>query len=159
MSIFIKINGIKGNVTAKGHEGSIAAHSMHHTFEQDISMPVGRPQDRMRAKPQFSKVMITKSMDNSTNALLSKAYAGKVIPEVECNIVSTGDNLAVTAKYLFKNVLIANYETAASASGEPIETLGLHFTKMETTYLGRQSNNTPSSSQVTGYDLEKADLL
>ena len=159
MAIFIKINGIKGNVTAKGHEGCIAAHSLHHTFEQDISMPVGRPQDRTRAKPQFSKVILTKSMDNATNALLSKAYAGTVIPEVECNIVSTGDNLAVSAKYLFKNVLIANYDTSVSTSGDPIETLGLHFTKMETTYLGRSPDNSLNSSQVTGYDLEKADIL
>ena len=159
MAIFVKIDGISGNVSAKGHEGAIAVHSMQHTFQQDISMPVGRPQDRLRAKPTFSEVILTKSMDDATNSLLNSAYAGKVIPEVQCEVIATGATLSPIAKYVFKNVLISQYETTAGAEGEPIETIALHFTKMETTYAGRDPQNTMSSPKVTGYNLETADVM
>jgi len=159
MAIFLHIDGVKGGVSAQGHEGAIAISSIQHSFQQSVSMPVGRPQDRVRSKPKFSQVILTKTMDSATNSLLNYAYSGKVIPQVECQVASTGDKLSVVAKYIFKNVIIARYETVVGAHGGPIETLAMHFTKMESTYLGRDAQNKMSSPQVTGYNLETADVM
>lgn len=159
MPIFVSIDGIKGNVTAKSYVGAIAVHSLQHYFNQEVSMPVGRPQDRMRSQPVFSEVLITKDMDDATNSLLSYAYSGKLIPELKCDIVATDDGLSAVARYVFKNVLISRYETQVGSKGGPMETLGLHFTQMETTYLGRDAKNAQTSPKVTGYNLETANVM
>jgi len=159
MAVFLKINGVQGDVTAQGHEGAIAISSFQHQYEQKVSMPVGRPHDRVRSQPEFSQVILTKNMDRSTNALLNYAYSGKVIPQVECHVAMTGDKLSSVAKYVFKNAIISRYDTVVGSHGTPVETIALHFTKMETTYLGRNEQNQISTPQVTGYNLETAEVM
>ena len=159
MAIFLMIDGITGNVTAKGYEGAIAITSLQHRFTQHVSMPIGRIQDRVRSAPEFSELILTKSMDSSTNTLLSHAFSGQVIPEVSCHITTTDDQLSATAKYRFKQVIISRYETAAGAQGRPMETLSLHFTQIETTYLERDPTHASTSPQVTAYNLETAEVM
>ena len=159
MAIFMRIQGIQGNVTAIGHEGTIAIHSMHYVFLQPVSMPVGCPQNRVRSRPEFSEVVLTKSTDDATSSLLSIAYAGKPLSNVQCKVVVTGDDLSALVNYQFSNVIISRYETSVGAGGGPVETVGMQFTRIQINYQGRDRHHKPCSPRVVGYDLETAGLM
>ncbi len=159
MTLFLKIDNIKGNVTAAGYKNCITIHSLQHHISQTVNQTVGEPHNRARDAIEFSDVIVTKDMDNSSILLLTRAYSGQVIPNIECTVVASGDKLSTIAKYKFHQVIISRFATTLGANSMPIETLTLNFTRVETTYFGLdQQHNSPSPS-VNGYNLETMELL
>ncbi len=159
MSIFMQIKGVKGNVTTKGYEGWIQLRSFDNGVKRNITSQVGRVTDREGAKPSFQEIEVTKNIDLSTPALYQDACEGTSIPVVEIHVCSTGAELSPYAKYKLNNVVISRYNEVVLGEEHPFEIIGLNFTKIEKTYISRDSQNKPQSPVTFGYDLETAKKL
>ena len=76
MSVYMKIDGINGKVTAKGHEQWIDCSSLQWGVGRAISSAVGTSADREASKPSISEVSITKMMDGmeKENVLIGRPF-------------------------------------------------------------------------------------
>ena len=159
MALFMKINGMKGNVTSQGYESWIELLSINNGVKRQISTRVGRTADREGTTPSFQEVEITKNIDASTPQLYQAACVDQAIPEVEIHACSTGKELSPYAKYKFSNVIISRYYETIHNEKYPVEMLKLNFTKVQKTYISRDSSNKSQSPTTFGFDLETAKKL
>ena len=160
MALFMQINGVKGNVTAKGYEGCIDLGNMDIQVGKAISLDRGRGGARTSGSVQVSEVALSKLADGSSLSLIQNVLGNKAIPEVTIYLVRSGDSLEAHGKYIFHNVLLSHYhESVDGDTGRPMEHLALNFTSFEKTYIPRDSSNKSGSPMTMGYSLSEASLL
>ncbi len=160
MSIYCRINEIKGNVTAKGYEGNIDLIDVDFGgIKTSAKMKVGQKMDRMMSSPNFHQVTIIKRLDKSSISFFEHAHSGKVIPQVDILYVTTGDPNFTYSKTTLKEVLISAYNDWHDGENHPTELIRLAYTKIERTFTPRDQNNRPTSPLTTGYDLENAQQI
>lgn len=160
MAIYMKIDGVSGNVTAKGHEKSTELKSVATGFSRNIQTKLGVGGNRESSAPNFQEMTITKLADSSSADLYQRALSGKAIPTVTINFCHTGDSLTPHATHTLTNVIISGIdEVATSAHATPLETLELNFTQIEKKFVSRDSSNKMQSPKSVGYKLEEGELM
>lgn len=166
MAIYLKLDGVDGNVTAKGYEKWIQVDTCHFGVSRDVTMEAGKTANRESVKPRISEVSITKRADNSVAALFKEAVVGKKGRKAELAFVRTGEKaLEQFMGYKLKNVLVSGYSISADGdeetggSGEPIENLSLSFTECEIEYKDHAADNSNSNPKRAGYNLELAEPI
>ena len=158
MAIYMKVDYVKGNVTAKGHEGWIELHHLNMDISRHMSTKVGKTQDREHSVPTFSDVEISKSLDTASNDLLQLTLKGETIPSIEVHLCTTGKSLEPYAKYIFEDVMISQASNIIASGTIPEETWRLNFTKMTVSYIGRDNTHDVATQNVVGYNLETAQM-
>lgn len=149
-AVYMKIEGIKGEVTTPNYEGMIEIDSMQLELARSIQSSPGAP--RESSSPSFSDVTITKRTDSTSPHLFLEAAAGVVGKKVDLHF-TTSVNGEERTYYLvtLSDVLVSGF--SQSSGGEnPTESLSLNFTKIEmsyTPYVGGKAG-TPIRA---GYDV------
>ncbi len=69
MALYMKIPGIKGDVTAKVYEGWIALGSVGFDVNNTIEMPGFYAREGVGACPQLSEFLLGKTLDSATPLL------------------------------------------------------------------------------------------
>jgi len=158
MAIYIKMDTISGNVTSEGYENWIEAkHVRFPGISTQVSNNTGNGYSRITGKPYFGELTVIKQTDNSTTTLFENAHSGKVIGTVEIDFVSTSNPPQAYEKFKLTNVIISHFSKEHhEGGGLPVEFIKLNYTKIEHTYIPRNSANQLQSPQVTGYDIEQA---
>lgn len=164
MSIFLQIDSIDGDVSAKGHESWIALEALDFNVKRLLSTDPGRIADREGTRPIVSEVTITKKMDKSSPYLFGEACVGKAKSEVKIDICQTGNNLNPYAQLTLSNVIVSSFDINAMSSNPydstkppyPMETVTLNFDKIELRYTPYNNQNQPQSPIPAGYDLQAA---
>ncbi|WP_097460379.1 Hcp family type VI secretion system effector [Mangrovitalea sediminis] len=157
MSIFMNYEGIKGEVTAKGHEQWIDIMTMDWGVNRNISAATGTNKDREATSTNVSNVTITKLMDETTPLLFTESCVGKG-KKVEIHLTKTGDNLENYMEYTLTDVMISGY--SMHTDGErPIETMTLSFTKVEMKYTPYDDKHKKTASISAGYDVTQAAMV
>src|SRR5262245_9516896 len=132
MPIYMKYGSVKGDVTAKGHEGWIELQSAQMGVHRSITSPSGRGVNRESTSPAVSEIVITKDLDSSSTNLFRESLWGRGA-DVEIHFLkSDGDPNPYLAIKL-KNTLIANYSVSGHggvAHSQPMESLSLNFTSI-----------------------------
>ncbi len=161
MTVYMKIDGISGNVTDKNYKDWIQIHDIEFCgVSQKVNSSIGRQQDRISSHPAFGDFTIVKSVDRSTINLLSHVATGQVIQNVEIDYVTTGNPNYTYLKYILKNVLITHYSNReTSGQNMPVEEVSLNYESIESMYYQRQQNNTQGTPTRFGYDLTNATKL
>lgn len=159
MSIFMKINGAVGSVSAEGYQGWVECDSLHFKVNRHAHMPVGRPQERERSEAAFSELVIAKQQDGSSHLLFQYACTGRVFEKIELHVCSTDTLITPHSKYTLSNVVITHFEQFGSSAELPSELLHFNYTKLECAYIARDATNTSQSPKITGYNLETAQLM
>jgi len=163
MAIYMQINGMNGNVTAKGHEQWIQLKSIDFNVQRNLSSEPGRLADRESTRPTVSQFTITKKMDQTTPLLFSESCVGQAKPEIKIDICQSGSQLTPYMQYTLSNVIVSGYqvgtpETTPDQAGSeyPVETVTLSFDKIEMKYTPFDEQNKPQSPIPAGYDLKQA---
>ena len=155
MAIYLKVEGIDGNVTAEGHEKWIDCGSLQWGVGRGIGAPTGAAKDREASYPSISEVTVTKEMDSSSPYLFTESCVGKG-KKVEIHLVRTSaDKLETYMEYVLSNALISGY-SVSSGGDRPTESLSINFTKIETKYIPWKDDHTADSPIPAGYDLALA---
>lgn len=156
MAIYMKVDGINGNVTAAGHEKWIEINSMSFGIGRGINTPsAGRESNREASIASISEIQVSKIMDETTPLIFIEACIG-VAKKVEIHLCRTGDKIQSFMEYILNNVLISSYSVQASGDGDPYESLSLNFDKIEMKYIPYDDQHKPGSPIPAGYDLVKA---
>ena len=152
MSIYCNIDGIKGKVTAKGHEDWIDVSSMQWGVGRAISSAVGTSADREASKPSISEVTITKLMDESSPMIFTEACVGKG-KKVLIDLCTVGtDQINTYMSYELEECMISGY-SVSSGGDRPSESISLSFTKMTMKFTPYDKNGKPTSPLPAGYDM------
>ena len=160
MPIYMNIDGVPGEVTAKGYQNWIEIDSLAFDVERNIRMRVGKTDSPEKTIPTFSKLELTKKVDKASPLLFEKLCKGRGIPEIKIELCYTDQNLSAYSKYVLSEAIISQYSDMSYAEeGVNIEKLKLSFTKIEKTFIPRDSFNKTESPIISGYNLTKAETL
>lgn len=164
MAIYMKLDGINGNVTAKGYEKWIELESIDFSVSRHIDTKPGKVTDRESTRPSVSEFSITKLMDSATPALFTEACVGKSKKTVLIHCCQTGDNINPYMEYTFNNVIISNYHVNLEIPAEgkkayPHETVSLNFDKIEMKFIPYDEAHKAQSPIPAGYDLSTAQKI
>jgi type VI secretion system secreted protein Hcp len=152
MAVYLKIDGIDGDVTAAGHEGWIECGSFQWGVGRGISTPTGSSSERESGPPSVSEVTVSKAMDSSSPKIFTEACVGKA-KKVEIHLVQTGpDALETYMEYTLTNSLISGY-SLSSGGDRPSESIAFNFTKIEMKYTPFDNEHNAGDPIPAGYDV------
>lgn len=155
--IFMQYGDLSGDVTLKGYAGDIELNSFQWGVGRGISSPTGGSGDRESSAPSVSEIVVTKTMDKTSAALLRDALAGQgTTVKIFFVDLLKGGNSRTYAEYDLDNVLISGYSTS-SGGDRPSESISLNFTKVKYTFFAQNADGT-TTAQTTTYDLATASL-
>lgn len=165
MPFYMQVPDIKGNVTLKGHEDWILVEGVDWGIRRSIHLDVGKSNNRENSRPSFSEVLLRKKIDQASPKLFSLTGGGRSIEKVVIDHCRTDDPETPILRYTLHNVLVSHYAhtTQSESHGENVkdslmETLRLNYTKLELSYIPRDSTLTSTSPITAGYDLTTAQL-
>jgi type VI secretion system secreted protein Hcp len=154
MAIYMKFGSIEGPVTTKGFEKWIELNSFQWGIGRGIGSAARSDTGRESSEPSISEVVVTKSMDISSNKLFQDASGGDLGAEVTLKFTATTkDTVTTFLTYVLSNTGLSGY-SLSSGGDNPTESLSLNFTKVMITYSGLDPK-TQGKPDTVGYDLTK----
>ena len=158
MPIYIKYEGIVGDVTEEGHAKWIEVNSFQWGVGRGISSPVGGSLDRESSAPSVSEITVTKPQDTATIKLIDAAFQGEG-KTVNIDFCKTDKGkLEVYLTYTLTNTMISGY-SISSGGDRPSESLSLNFTKVEVKMNQNDATGAGADSSNVTYDMSKAKVV
>jgi type VI secretion system secreted protein Hcp len=155
MPIYMKIDGVDGDVTAEKHEKWISLHSVQWGSSRSVSTS-GEVAHRTKSAVHVAEVVVTKDRDSSSG----KLWRENLLPEgktVQIDWVTQsqgGDAIYQTLK--LTNGMVSAYSQSSHADGKPLEQISLNFTEIElTAYELPKEGVKPAKPFVQSYNLSK----
>lgn len=158
MPIYLKIQGMEGDVSAKGHEKWIEVSCMNFNVSRNINTKPGAVSDRESTRPSISEIEISKTIDKTSPHLFSEACVGKS-KLVNLDICRTGETLSAYVQYTLSNAIISYYGIIISSDThglQPTEKIRINFDKIEMKVIPFDAKHNPGSPIPAGYDLAGA---
>jgi type VI secretion system secreted protein Hcp len=156
MPIFVKYEGIDGDVTTAGHEKWIEVNSFQWGVGRGINNSTGSGADREGSTPSVSEIHVTKANDGASNNLLRASLGiGELGEGKKVNIDFCKTDTSQPEPYLqyeLENCLVSNY-SVSSGGDRPSESLALNFTSVEVKNIGMGSANETGSPDTANYDM------
>lgn len=139
---YLKLDGVKGEATAKLHKGEIAVSSFSIGASQQHASGGGGG----AGKVSFSSFTITKRIDKASPLLFQGAAQGKHYKEAVVSFAKTKRGKQTDyLEFKMTNVLISSIADGTSQSShQPVEQISFNFAKIEEIFLG--SNGKPTQS-------------
>ncbi|MDZ4851859.1 MAG: type VI secretion system tube protein Hcp, partial [Pirellulaceae bacterium] len=134
MAIYMKFEGIDGEVVEKTHEKWVEVHSVQNGAHKGGSGQTGS--QRVAGVTIFEDIVITKNTDKTTPKLLKAMAVGTSFDKVEIHsTVTTDSGPQVYLSYELKNVYITNYNISASGEGRAMESAALNYEEIKIEYF------------------------
>jgi type VI secretion system secreted protein Hcp len=155
MAVYMKIDGIEGEVTAKGFEKMIEVYSFSFGVGRGIiSRSPGNTANREADTPSFSEISISKSLDKTSPLIFTEACVGKG-KAYEFHFVETSEGSEEYLSYKLSNVLISSY-SLSSDGAEPSESISLNYDKIEMAFEPRDDTDKAGGAVRAAYNLSTA---
>ncbi len=151
MPIYMKLDGLDGDVTTKGHEKWIEVLSVQDAIHRSI-VSGAKDQQRMRGETSLSDLIVVRELDKSSVKLWEYCAKGEPIKEVLVDFcVTVKDKQEPYLKYKLENALISSYSaSAASGDPRPNESVSFNFTKIEKNFVTVNPDTGVASGNVVG---------
>ncbi len=160
MAIYLKYDGIKGNVTAEGYQGYINIESCGFKVKRKITMNPGTLSNREISRPVISEMLLLKDTDSSVTELFKQALCNATGRQAIIKFVRTGtEKVQEYMEYTLEDCLVSRYSITASVYTNPSEVILLSFSKIIVNYKHHDATNKSGSPQRVGYDLDLAKPL
>jgi len=156
MPIFMKYDGIAGDVTTTGHEKWIEVLSLQWGTGRGINNSAGSGADREGSTPSVSEIVVAKDLDSASPNLLRASLGLKPADEGKTvNIDFCKTDTSKPEPYLqftLTNCLVSGY-SLSSGGDRPSESVQLNFTKVEFKNTGMGAANDTGSPDTASYDM------
>jgi type VI secretion system secreted protein Hcp len=156
MPIFLKYDGINGDVTTTGHEKWIEVLSLQWGTGRGITNAGASGADREGSTPSVSEIVVTKDTDSaSPNLLRASLGLGPAAEGKKVNIDFCKTDTSKPEPYLqltLENCLVSAY-SLDSRGDRPSESVSLNFTKVEFKNTAMGKANETGSPDTANYDL------
>ncbi|MFV1982709.1 MAG: Hcp family type VI secretion system effector [Thiohalomonadales bacterium] len=161
MSIYLKMDGIKGNVTTKDHEDWIDVESIQWRVVRAINKSILSNSNWETSKTGISEVSITKLMDASSPLIFTEACEGKS-QKTQIHLSNTNSSkpgkITTYMKYELEDCIVSSY--SVSSEGEiPTESITFSFTKMSMKFIPHDKSGKALSPIPAGYDMVTGSLI
>jgi type VI secretion system secreted protein Hcp len=152
MPIYMEFEGVKGDVTAAGHEAWIELNSFQWGTGRGITSPLGGSKDREASAPSISEIVVTKASDNASANLIRESLWGEG-KKVKIDFCKTDkEKFEPYYQYELENTLISGY-SVSSGGDRPTESLSLNFTKVTFNDISMGAKNETGDPDRVMYDL------
>jgi type VI secretion system secreted protein Hcp len=164
MAIYLQIQGINGDVSAKNYKHWINLESFNFSVKRTLSTRPGRVVDREGTRPSISEITIAKHTDKSSPLLFGEACTGQAKPNVKIVFCTTNDSLSPYLEYTLSNVIVSSYTVNTRTESDdkdnkthhPHEIITLNFDKVEMKFTPFDEKHQAQSPIPSGYDLKQA---
>ena len=155
MAIYMKMDGIDGQVTTQGFDKWIELLSTSIGIHRHTTKVAGGG-SREGAHPEIQEIHVSKHFDKATPKILQDAVAGTFEKKVEIKWVTTTKDKVDTYFHVeLKDTGISNYQQGSGPDSVPMETLTLNFAKITFSPSPLDVKGSPQKGDVVHYDLMK----
>ena len=138
--VFLLLDGIPGDVTARDHEGWIRVLAVG----SSVAVPSGA------TRPVFSDLSILKAIDSASPRLLVTVASGKRLPEAVLEFVRPGESAFTYFRIVLEDVEVAGVRASANAVGDSLtEFLTLRYERITWEYTP-QGPGGGAGTKITG---------
>jgi type VI secretion system secreted protein Hcp len=159
MAIYMKYDGVDGDVTAAGHEKWIELHSCQLGVHRNVTSGAGRGVNREAAAPSVSEIVVTKDQDCASTGLFKASLWGEG-KKVKIDFCKTDQNKVENYLQMeLENTLISSYSVSGSGGdshGRPMESLSLNFQKITYVTTSMDKDNKTGKPERAMWDLSEA---
>ncbi len=160
MAIYLKYDGIPGNVTADGYQGHINIKSCGFKVKRKVTMTPGTLNNREISRPIISEMLLLKDTDSSATEFFKQSLCNATGKQAVIKFVHTRtDKIHEYMEYTLEDCLISRYAITASIYAPPSEVILLSFAKIIINYQQHDATNRAGTPQRVGYDLELAKAI
>ena len=140
---FLKLDGIPGETTSKGHENEIEVFSWSWGMARTSVVSMGR---NTAGKPCVSELHLMKAMDKATPLLMANLMSGMVIPKGKLTLRKAGEGPSSSLDFMvieMSQVLVSSVQESGSSGGDlPMESISLNFASAKATYTPQKADGT-----------------
>jgi type VI secretion system secreted protein Hcp len=138
VNFFVKLDGIDGESTAKGHEKWIEVES----FSFGASH-AGSGSGMGSGKTQFSPVIITQPIDSSTPQEFAALVGGQHIATGILDLIDAGAQQRKLFEYTFSDILLSDIQFTGASGDRPLESLTFDYAKLKLQAFGQDDKGAP----------------
>ncbi|QCE34407.1 type VI secretion system tube protein Hcp [Acetobacteraceae bacterium] len=160
MALYMKIDGVVGDVTEAKHKGWIELNSSNWGMKRNIRSAVGNAKNRESASAGCKEFTFKKPIDSSSPRLVSLAFTGQAQPTVQIDVtrVNQGGE-AVVRSIELKNAILSSFDNPLSSLQPPMEVGSFNFTQITISDFGTDEKGLTGTPKRTTYDLGQAKTL
>ena len=134
MALYIKFDGIDGEVLEHGHEKWTELASFSNSAHKGGSGGTGST--RVQGVTIFEDIGASKNSDKTTPKLLKAMAEGKSFDKVELHVTTTTESgPQVIMSYELKNVYVTSYSIGGHGEGRPSENMSLNYEEIKIEYF------------------------
>lgn len=156
--VYLELDGIKGESSAKGQEDKIEIMSWSHGFSQPTSSARGSTGSTVE-RAYHSDISVTKYIDIASDGIIKAIWSGNQIATASISCFrSDGNEENAPIEYLkidLDAVIISSYNISGGAGDLPVEHLSLNYGKVKYSY----KIQLPKDGTVGGNLAISADLV
>jgi type VI secretion system secreted protein Hcp len=146
---FLKLDGIKGESTASGHEGEIELVSFSWGVTREVT--AGSSEGDLKAK--FEDLGVVKFQDKSSTKLFLASASSKVIDKVVLTGIRTDLAGQQFMKIELEKVVVSSFIESSSTGELPTENVKLNFEKIELIYRPTNPDGSLGTPFRAGWDV------
>lgn len=143
MPIYLKLDGIPGEVELDGFERSIDVLSWEWSLEQPRL--IARPNRATPARAEFNGLDFVHEFDKSSPKLMLAVANGTIFPEATLHVLAQPDGEEENEAYLvitLHKVRVARLDVTADSDLRPVESLTLNFVGVKVEYFMQTEDGT-----------------
>jgi type VI secretion system secreted protein Hcp len=157
MTIYMKVEGIEGDVTTKGFEKQIEILSFSFGANRNIKTAARKDTNRESDEPRLSEVSLAKLWDaTSSPKLFEESVAGKLNHKATITFTTTSEG--AVEKYLeieLSDTAISSFQMSDGGADKPTESIGLNFSKIQYRPFTVGADKVAKAGATVMYDLTK----
>lgn len=151
---YIKLDGIKGESTAKGYEGEIQIE----TFSWGVNNAgtfSSQSGGGGSGKADLSSFNFMHKSDKSSCELFSHCCQGKHVKEATVTLLKSADGgQKPFLKYKFTDLLIDSVQWSGGTEALPVEAVSLNFAKVEMEYLEQSATGAMTKAASASWNVK-----
>ena len=152
---FLELEGIEGESQDSEYTDKIELQSFSWGASNNSSYAVGTGSGI--GKGQIHDIACSKFTDKSSLKLLERAVNGKPIDSGKLSLLKmSGETKIPYLEVELTNVVVTSYQLSAGSDGQlPMESLTLHFVKVQSHYKPQGNEGDPAGNVDFGWDLQQ----
>ncbi|QCE35292.1 type VI secretion system tube protein Hcp [Acetobacteraceae bacterium] len=157
MGIYMKIEGIEGDVTASSYEGCIELKNLDWGGDRNVSKGNGLGMANRVNAVSCKDLFFSKQIDSASCALIDLFFRGKMMKQVMIYMTRVYEGSETTLRSLrLENVIFSSFDNPVTEETLPSEHVSLSYELIEIADYGAAMNGIQKGVYRTIYDLRNA---
>jgi type VI secretion system secreted protein Hcp len=155
MPIYMKIDGVDGDITAENHEKWIDVLSVSWGSSRAVATS-GDANHRTKSAVQMREVVVTKERDSASGKIWREQLMNEAKTVTLDWVSQSQGGQTIYQSMKLTAALVSSFTSSGHANDKPVETISLNFTEIECTFYDMAKEGTKASKPfVQSYNLSK----